>query len=490
MMGAHNEDIRSLILRLKGSELINGSFWSVFGAVLSKGILFCAWILVGRILGTYEYGEFGVIRNTILMFSSFAGFGLGLTATKYVSEYLKCDKSKVERLIGLSLLFGFIMGISIFVLTMILSPWLANDMLKSPRLTIDLQIASITLLFSSINGAQTGVLQGVQAFKHIALLNLNQSLIAFPLFIVGAYYGGVRGSVVAYALSIILNCVLSYFAIRKEMKQYHLVADYKNAWIEKSVLYKFSLPAVLSGILATVFKWFADIMLINTSNGYNAMGIFTAVYTFNTVLMMLSVMLDAPFLTVMSKQKSSENKKLSKLNILLPWFLGIWIITPFLIFPELGSVLFGEEFAGRDFKWAFVGVLLFSLLLMFKQGLTRILAVYDLQWFGAFSNLVWGIVLLFSFCFLKIYGAIGLAFSYLIAYTVNTLVTLPVYFYRKIIPQSTILSKYSVAVWALILGLVLLNFFVLSLYVKMLVLVIVYVLSVIIFKSLIRYGHK
>ena len=299
-MNLCNEDIRNLVLRLKSSELFNGTFWSIGGAILSKGILFFAWILVGRILGTYEYGEFGVIRNTVLMFSSFAGFGLGLTATKYVSEYLKYDKQKVERLIGLSLLFGFIMGGAIFILTMLLSPWVADSMLKSPHLVIDLQIASITLLFSSINGAQTGVLQGLQAFKRIALLNFYQSLFAFPLFIVGAYYGDVRGSVVAYALSIILNCVLSYYVIKKELKYNHLAIDYKNAWLEKSVLYKFSLPAVLSGILATIFKWFADVMLINTSDGYNAMGIFTAVYTFNTILMMLSIMLDAPFLTVMS----------------------------------------------------------------------------------------------------------------------------------------------------------------------------------------------
>lgn len=489
-MNLCNEDIRNLVLRLKSSELFNGTFWSIGGAILSKGILFFAWILVGRILGTYEYGEFGVIRNTVLMFSSFAGFGLGLTATKYVSEYLKYDKQKVERLIGLSLLFGFIMGGAIFILTMLLSPWVADSMLKSPHLVIDLQIASITLLFSSINGAQTGVLQGLQAFKRIALLNFYQSLFAFPLFIVGAYYGDVRGSVVAYALSIILNCVLSYYVIKKELKYNHLAIDYKNAWLEKSVLYKFSLPAVLSGILATIFKWFADVMLINTSDGYNAMGIFTAVYTFNTILMMLSIMLDAPFLTVMSKYKNIENRRLSKLNILLPWFLGVWIIVPFLIFPEFGSILFGEEFAGEDFKWAFIGVLLFSLLLMFKQGLTRILAVYDLQWFGAFSNFIWGVALLLSFSMLKNYGAIGLAFSYLIAYTINTLITLPVYFYRKIIPQSTILSKYSGAVWGLIGFLVLLNFFALHWCVKLLVLLIVYMLSIVIFKFLIRYEHK
>lgn len=57
---------------LKG--LVKGVFWSLFGSVLSKALVFLSWILVARILGRESYGEYGLIRNTVLMFSAFRRF--------------------------------------------------------------------------------------------------------------------------------------------------------------------------------------------------------------------------------------------------------------------------------------------------------------------------------------------------------------------------------------------------------------------------------
>src|SRR5216683_7526188 len=77
-----------------GYRLARGAFWSLVGTVLSRGLGLAAGIFVARTLGKEGFGQFGIIRGTVEMFGIFAGFGLGLTATKYVAELRQTDRQR------------------------------------------------------------------------------------------------------------------------------------------------------------------------------------------------------------------------------------------------------------------------------------------------------------------------------------------------------------------------------------------------------------
>jgi len=47
-------------------------------------------------------GELGIIQNTIGMFGTLAGFGMGLTANKHVAEFKRTDPAPAERILGLA----------------------------------------------------------------------------------------------------------------------------------------------------------------------------------------------------------------------------------------------------------------------------------------------------------------------------------------------------------------------------------------------------
>lgn len=444
----------------KMQELAKGAFWSMLGSFLSKGLIFLVWILIGRILGSEGYGTFGIIRNTAIMFASFAGMGLGITAAKFVAEYSKTDIEKASRIMGLTLSFGLFTGVVIGIAVFFLSPWIAEDMLHAPALTVDIRICSLILLLNSFNGAQIGALQGLQAFKQIATINVAQSLASAPVFIVGAYYWGVRGSVWAFAFYSIIVCFFAYIAIRKELRNKNIRVSYSESWKERSVLLSYSFPAFLSGLMVTPLKWISDVIVVNSPNGFHQMGIFTAALTFNVVFLMVVNMLDAPFLAVMSKNKGeSVNSQFNRFNIIAPWALGIIVISPFLVFPEIGSWLFGKSYAGNDFNWTFILVLLFTLVIMYKQGLSRILAVYNMQWMGVVSNTIWGVTLVVGILLLREYGAVGLGISYLMAYVASSLFLLPIYYKKKLIPSHTIFSKYAVILWVAVVLIVVQNVF-------------------------------
>lgn len=445
---------------VQAKELINGSFWSVLGSVISRSLIFVAWIVVGNLLGSDDFGAFGLIRDTILMFTVFAGLGLGITASKFVAEYIEKDAGKTSRIIGLTMLFGIMAGLLLGTLVYVFSPCIAENIIHRPEYTLEFRIASVILFFCSLNGAQIGVLQGLQRFKDIAAVNFWQSVISFPLFYVGAKYAGVRGAVIAFAFYNIIVCVLSHIKLSKAIKAHCIRLDFKDALKEKRIILTYSLPAFISGLLVTPVKWVTDVMLFNGENGAHEMGLFTAVYTFNLIFIAVASMIDAPFLVVLSKNRSeSINSNLNRVNVILPWCIGVLVIIPFMLFPEVIMALFDSSFQGESFKINLILVLLFTLVIMYKQGLARILAVHDLQWLGVVSNSVWGLSLIGFFYFAIGYGAVGLCLAYIVAYVASTIIILPVYRAKGLIPANTVFSWYALFIWGIIIAIVFISLF-------------------------------
>ena len=153
-----------------GSRLVKGALWSLAGSVISRGLMMAAWVLVARVLGKETYGEFGIIRSTVNMFTVFAGFGLGLTATKYIAEFRNSDPHRAGRVMALSGLFAAISGGVIALGLGIFAPWLAQASLNAPHLANPLRLGALMLLLTAMNGAQTGALAGFDAFKAIAVV--------------------------------------------------------------------------------------------------------------------------------------------------------------------------------------------------------------------------------------------------------------------------------------------------------------------------------
>lgn len=470
----------SIVKRIYSSpralELFRGSFWSIVGATFSKGLIFLSWIIVARILGSEGYGQFGIVRSTVLMFTTFAGFSLGITASKHVAEFLNSDKQKTGRILGLTISFGILMGLVVGIVFYLLAPWLASETLNSPQITNELRIGALILFFSSLNGAQMGTLQGFRSFKKIAKINAIQAVVSFPLFIVGALYFGIYGTIWAFAISYVIICLLSSLVIKKESISNGVFINFKQAFRERSLLFSYSLPSFLSGLMVTPVKWYSDSLLIAHS-GFSEMGIFTAALTLNNIIIVGAGMVSAPFISIMARDKeANRNSNFSRFNILAPWAIGIFLAGPFLLFPEFGGAVFGESFIGRTFDITFSIIMFYTIIIMFKQGLARVMLIYNLQWWSFFSNLLWGIILVACFLLIQNRDSSNLAFSYLIAYIISTIVIFPIYYKRKIIPSNTIESIEAFGIWLLTIFMALLGYYLDSMYFR-LVLLLIFMMS-------------
>lgn len=440
-----------------GLRLARGVFWSMAGSVISRGMMMCATVLVARMLGKTVYGELGMIQSTVGMFGVFAGFGMGLTATKHVAEFRQSDPERAGRIMGLSGLVaigtGGVMALGLFIF----APWLAEHTINAPHLAGILRIGALILYISALNGAQTGALAGFEAFKTIAHVNLFVGLISFPLLVCGAWFGGLTGAVWAMAINLCFNWLFNHIALRREARRYHVPFSFKRCRQEMPILWSFALPATLGGIMVGPANWACRAMLTNQPNGYDEMGVLTAALVFQGLLLFVSNMLSAPLLSMVSNAGANISDKLGTVNILSTWILGVVFAIPLLCFPEIAQIVFGSDYATHSFQVTFSLVVFCTAIMTYKAGLARVLAANSLLWWGFFSNTFWAAVLIVSTMFLVRWGAPGLAASITIAYVLNTLVLVPLYYAKNLVPKGTLLSFESVVIWLFLAVLVFLN---------------------------------
>lgn len=432
-----------------GCRLLRGAFWSLVGATVARACGFLATVMVARMLGRENFGALGVINSTVGMFGVFAGFGAGLTATKYVAEYQRFDSIRAGRVLALCRVVAWISGGAMTVILLFAGPWLATHTLARPELGRLLQLSATLLLLGAVNGAQTGALTGFEAFRAIAAINTITGLANFPFVLAGAYWFGLLGVVWALLVNSFLGCVLNYGVLRHRARQAGIrISLEKGDWrAEWPVLWRFSLPAVLSGAMVGPVSWGASALLVNQPDGYAHMGTFNAANQFQCLLGFLGGMLAAPLLPMLASERRRRSDRLETVNMLLNWTLGVAVALPLMAFPELVELLFGQKYRSPEFRQTLLLVLFFCCIMLYKQGVSRALTVRDMLWWGVLSNGTWAMALMGSAILTVRWGATGLACSYLLAYVVSTILFVPLYNSRGLVPRGTLFSVHALLIW-------------------------------------------
>jgi O-antigen/teichoic acid export membrane protein len=432
-------------------KVSSGIVWSFIGTVGSRMLIFLTYVAIARILKKQGFGELGMIRSTVDMFSTFAGLGLGVTATKFVSEFSQKDKVRAGRIINMSYGISWVTGIFVAALIFIFAQPLAAVSLKSTELVRDLQFGGLAILFYSVNGVQNGILLGLEKFKSISRINLIGGLINIPVAIMLSLFFGVAGAVIALACNAVVICAIGFVEVRRAARGQGINVNEPGFTKELNVLFSYSLPAVISGGLVLPVNWFCNAFLVDLPNGYQELGIYNAALNIMLVVTVINGMIGQAFLPYVVKNLDNTNKKFEMANNYLPWIVGIFISMPFMYIPELGNLLFGREFAGDVLKNSIVLVMFTTVIVAHRQGIARNFTARGYMWWSLLTNVVWGIIALVSMYFLKHYGAVGRSGAYVIAYFLTTLVFIPFYTSRKLCERDFVLSFESISIWLLIL---------------------------------------
>lgn len=399
-------------------RLARGFFWSVFGAILSRAVGVVSSIIVARVLGITFFGEFTVIQSTVGLFGTFAGLGLGITATKYVAELRDSEPKRCGRVIGLVLMTAVVGGLLAGAALLAFAPWLAAHTLAAPQLAPLLRAGSALVFFTALQGVYLGALCGFEAFKSVARVSWLGALLGTPLLVGATFVGGLKGAVWGSVLQAALSCGIAHCALWKESVR----AGTSPFWIGTDpawrILWRFSLPAFLSTTLVGPANWISNALLVNQPHGYREAALLNTAGQWRNVVCFIPLAMTTVLLPMFANSYQSGQKaeftKILRRTLLLTVALSFAMAIPLALLAPVILNSYGEGF--REGVPVFVLTVLGTILVAASNLFSRAMQATGRAWLEFSFNLLWAMGLV-AVCVMLIprYRAIGVAVANIVA---------------------------------------------------------------------------
>lgn len=421
-----------IIKRIISSSLFRDSFWTLLGNALGKGLTVLGGIIIAKLLGKDIFGEYGLLRNTLLLIAIFSTMGLGYTSTIHVAKYKQTNETLLFSLISSILKITLAFSSLIAVLVFIFSSHIANY-LEDTSLTIGIKCLSVIIVFNALTTSQIGVLAGFKLFKETAYTNILSGICNFILSVSLTYIYGFNGALLALLLSQIFNCALNHLILRRQLSALN---KYGKAPLN-SILRQ-SLPIALQEMSVSATHWLGSIILLKLTD-YGEVGLYSAASQWAAVILFIPIALRNVVLSHLS-----SNQSMKQHNRILYSMISIYALSTFI--PATIVVLL-SNYITSFYGESFVGLPPVLAACCYATVFNSIYNVFSSEFMSRNRNwLMYAITIARDICILigiyafiiifKITGALSMGLSTLIMGAVT--ITICTYFYKRTIPTEHI----------------------------------------------------
>jgi O-antigen/teichoic acid export membrane protein len=304
----------------------------------------------------------------------------------------------------------------------VFAPQVAGEYLKAPHIAEQLRIAALYIFFVTLNGYQAGALAGFEAFSILAKINLIHGIVSLMLTFVLTLLWGLTGAASALGLAALFNWVLHQIAIRREVRRYGIRIKYSGFWQEKDILARFTFPAALSSIIGAFTVWSCNAFLTRQPDGLTQMAIFSAANNFRSFILFVPGLVShvaSPILcNLIGEKKQSSYSRLFWINIAASAAASIAVAIILVLAAPYVLELFGKGFKGGD-SVAMV-IVVMTVVEVMANAFYRSLFAHGKQWWQVQIIICWSLALwVVTFTTVGEYGAVGLAYAYLVAHVVS-----------------------------------------------------------------------
>ena len=407
------------------SRFVSGAFWSLGGAVVSRGLTLLGAIGSGHLLGTAGFGELGIVQSTTSMFIALAGMGLGLTATKSIAETRTRQPERAAQYIRLFSKVTLASGLALSIAYLIALPVLCRAFPRGSAVAGALQMGAGLIFFGAVNATGLGVLSGLEAFKTSANVGILRGAFTAALTLAGVAFYGVVGGVTGMVLAELVAALWIGAAIRRETRGRGIFAGPSALPLEWSVLWRFSLPALLSSLVVVPALWVANVRLVRDGGGFSQMGLFSAALKWNQLILFVPSALASIILAMLSNSHGAGDK--SEFRGIFRLSLGVNLAVTLVpaalvvVFAQPLMRVYGAEYAAG---WpVLVALALATLPMVLNTILGQAFISTGSIWCRAvLDGLLAATLAATAWWLIPGKGALGLALAYVLAFAVTSTV--------------------------------------------------------------------
>lgn len=326
-------------------KILSSSLWLLIGNSIGKLAMFLANIFAARMLSQEAFGQFTMIRNTILSIEGLISGTLGSTVIKQVAQSSHEEKENLPYILStifiLNIIIAFIISIFIFFgADFIVEKFLLNN----TNLVNALYIGIFILITTTFSTLMQNILIGLEEFRKLATLSIITSSITIPMIFILIYFFQFYGALFGVVFYFGFDFVIKYLYYKK--LKYILIFRYIEFKKYISYIFFFSTPLFFSIIINLFSFWYLRILVINESNGFKEIAIFDAAYQWLTVIMIITGATTNVALSMLSKK---NNSKIFYINLLINFLISLIFAIFFILFSETIMLIYGENYADGYF---------------------------------------------------------------------------------------------------------------------------------------------
>jgi O-antigen/teichoic acid export membrane protein len=309
---------------------------------------------------------------------------------------------------------SLIVGVIVFFF----SSYIAENILKAPHLDLMLKISAVTVFFNTMIWIQNFILGGFEAFKRIAIIEISRGILYFPAMIICSYFWGAFGAVIGLCIVSIGGFIVSKAMLKRESVKQKIYIDRNGGLKEIGIIFRFTLPALTSSIVAVSGLWAANAILVRQNGGMQQNGLFSAANLIPEIIAFLPAMLGNPVVSIMSNTygqgKYTQFRKLVLANVS---FIGVTTFVVGIIVALLAPLFiaaYGEDYSSavRLLQIGCATVVFRSLCRMSSQVLFSMGKVK----IELLSSILQVVILLSVWLYLLPYRAMGLSIALFISF--------------------------------------------------------------------------
>jgi O-antigen/teichoic acid export membrane protein len=325
-----------------------GSMILIVGRMLSTFISAVGTILVARFLGSSKFGAMNIALIPVSIALLFVHNGVRAAVVSYIAEYRHTDKQeKIQEIIVCGLSFSFIVSLSVTLVMLFISGFLANEVFSLPEITPIIRILSLSIFFQSIVNVSTGVIIGFEKMNQSIMIQILQSIsktIIGPLLV---YLGlGVAGAAYGYTLPFLVSSFLAVGLVYLDNKNLSFSSKLLSRdTFRLIILYVY--PLLLANILAGGTNRILEFILsLNTTT--EVMGNYSAAKSLTVLVQFFTSPISTATFPLLSKlnPKNSLFKKVYQ-NIIKYESIVVFPITCAIIAlsEQFVAILYGPSYA-------------------------------------------------------------------------------------------------------------------------------------------------
>lgn len=263
--GSYGQILKSTTL-VGGSQVIN----ILLGMVRTK--------FMAVLLGPGGIGLAGLYQAATGLVGTLTGLGVGSSGVRQIAEAAGTgDETRIARTIVTLRRIALLLGALGMCATIVLCRPLSRATFGNPDQALPIAVLSVTLLFGSIAGGQTALIQGLRRIRDLASLN-----------VLGAFFGTIlgipiialwgRAGIVPMLLAVSAMGIVTSWWYARKVPLRSIRIGWRETFAEGRGLLKLGLVFMASGLMSTAVLYLIRVIIVREL-GLDAVGLYQSANT-------------------------------------------------------------------------------------------------------------------------------------------------------------------------------------------------------------------